>query len=130
MRPALSFAGTAAAVATAAACDVIPTGRPALLWMVLVAAGAVAAAAWTGATAITVRLGRTMPAAPGGRFVLLAVAAAFALADAVAPAGRPFLLPTLVLLACAGALSGIASALSGIANCAALSRSLSEDPSR
>ncbi|SOD98589.1 hypothetical protein [Caenispirillum bisanense] len=127
MRPALSFAGTAAALATAAACDVVTTGRPALLWMVLVAAGAVAAGAWTVAAAVAARLQRTMPQAPGGRFVLLAVAAAFALADAYAGAsgtpGRPFLLPTLVLLACAGALSGIA-------NCAALSRSLSEDPSR
>lgn len=127
MRPALSFAGTAAALATAAACDVVTTGRPALLWMVLVAAGAIGAAGWTGAAAVVGRLGRTMPAPPTGRFVLLAVAAAFALADAYAGAsgapGRPFLLPTLVLLACAGALSGIA-------NCAALSRSLSEDPSR
>ncbi|GAA0570607.1 hypothetical protein [Caenispirillum bisanense] len=127
MTAARSFAGTAAALATAAACDIITTGRPALAWMVLVAAGAIGAGAWTAAAAVARRFHRAAPAAPGGRFVLLAVAAAFALADAYAGAsgasGRPFLLPTLALLALAGGLSGIA-------NCAALSRSLSEDPSR
>lgn len=128
MTAARSFAGTAAALATAAACDIITTGRPALAWMVLIAAGAIGAGAWTGASLLAARLGRAMPAAPGGRFVLLAVAAAFALADAhagatIAPGIRLFLLPTLALLALAGGLSGIA-------NCAALSRSLSEDHPR
>lgn len=113
MKAVLSLIGSTGAVATAAACDILTTGRPGFLPLAVLAAGACGAAAWAVAAHVLRRFGRRAAAPPGGRFVLLAVALAFALADAyaaaLAPDTRPFLLPTTFLLMLAAALSGAAN---------------------